>query len=59
MEYEDGENIRTMPCMHYFHTDCIDKWLQRGKTCPICKFDIRKNYNVDSLKLEKANSSKV
>ena len=46
MEYEDGDNVRTMPCLHYFHTECIDKWLlSRGRTCPICKFDIKRNYN--------------
>ena len=46
MEYEDGETVRTMPCLHFFHTDCIDKWLlSRGRTCPICKFDIKRNYN--------------
>mmetsp|Transcript_29479 Transcript_29479/g.28629 ORF Transcript_29479/g.28629 Transcript_29479/m.28629 type:complete len:90 (-) Transcript_29479:45-314(-) len=44
--YEVEESIRTMPCLHYFHTGCIDKWLTRGKTCPICKFDIKKNYNA-------------
>jgi hypothetical protein len=47
MEYEIGDNVRTMPCLHFFHSDCIDKWLlQRACTCPVCKFDIRKNYNM-------------
>ena len=24
MDYEEGDNVRTMPCLHFFHTDCID-----------------------------------
>ena len=58
-EYEDSESVRTMPCLHYFHTECIDKWLlSRGRTCPICKFDIKRNYN-QSVPLEKTKSSHV
>lgn len=45
--YVKGDKVRTMPCLHFFHSKCIDEWLlSRGKTCPICKFDIRNNYNA-------------
>lgn len=39
-EFEDGDEIRSLPCHHEFHSDCIDPWLVRkSSTCPLCKFD--------------------
>lgn len=39
-EKEIGETVRTLPCMHTFHKDCVDEWLQQNATCPVCKLDI-------------------
>ncbi|CAO1940219.1 unnamed protein product [Urochloa humidicola] len=37
-ELEDGEALKMlMPCMHYFHTACLDEWLRKSATCPICR----------------------
>ena len=41
-EYEEGEDVRTVPCGHVFHRDCVDEWLGRKDVCPYCSTCIRK-----------------
>ncbi|XP_022147433.1 E3 ubiquitin-protein ligase At4g11680 isoform X2 [Momordica charantia] len=40
--YENGTELRELPCNHHFHCSCIDKWLHINATCPLCKFNILK-----------------
>ncbi|XP_019189495.1 PREDICTED: E3 ubiquitin-protein ligase At1g63170-like [Ipomoea nil] len=43
--YDDGIELRELPCRHHFHCACIDKWLFINATCPLCKYNILKNGN--------------
>ncbi|KAK4472860.1 hypothetical protein MN116_004072 [Schistosoma mekongi] len=38
------DNIRILPCRHYFHKLCIDPWLLEQRNCPMCKMDILRAY---------------
>ncbi|KAK9207420.1 hypothetical protein WN943_017707 [Citrus x changshan-huyou] len=40
--YDDGTELRELPCRHHFHCSCLDKWLYINSTCPLCKFNILK-----------------
>ncbi|KAI4371537.1 hypothetical protein MLD38_019758 [Melastoma candidum] len=40
--YEDGSELRQLPCGHHFHSNCIDKWLFINAIYPLCKFNILK-----------------
>lgn len=40
-EFEWGDTLRPLPCKHYFHRHCIDKWLKKNKVCPLCLQDIQ------------------
>ncbi|XP_029928520.1 E3 ubiquitin-protein ligase ZSWIM2 [Myripristis murdjan] len=30
-----GQSVRTLPCLHKFHTDCVDGILQKLNSCPL------------------------
>merc|ERR1712232_1465170 len=38
--FANGDVLRTLPCLHRYHKQCVDTWLHRSSTCPICKRDV-------------------
>lgn len=40
-EYEKGESVRELPCMHVYHKACIDEYLAvHSDKCPLCKVSV-------------------
>lgn len=41
-EYQKDEVLRELPCAtgnHIFHAECVDAWLTKNLSCPICRDD--------------------
>ncbi|KAK4253948.1 hypothetical protein QN277_009390 [Acacia crassicarpa] len=40
-DFQPAETVRSLPhCHHMFHLPCIDKWLFRHGSCPLCRRDL-------------------
>lgn len=46
-----GDPIQSLPCKHIYHLACIDEWLTRSFTCPLCRgpADATKPLSEDAL----------
>lgn len=46
--FKKGDNKVFLKCKHYFHKECIYKWLCCEKTnCPICRYDVRNELSTN------------
>ena len=49
-EVRKHQTVRTLPCLHTFHSECVEEWLSKKKVCPLCQFDIHQaSQGEDSL----------
>ena len=39
-DFKNGDKAIVLPCIHLFHTPCIQNWLKTQNCCPICKFKL-------------------
>jgi len=41
VDYEDGDEVRMLPCLHAYHKQCADQWLKTNCCCPVCKTNVK------------------
>uniref|UniRef100_F6HX42 RING-type domain-containing protein n=1 Tax=Vitis vinifera TaxID=29760 RepID=F6HX42_VITVI len=39
-KYADNDEVRELPCSHFFHVECVDKWLKINPRCPLCQSEL-------------------
>jgi len=39
-DYIVGDTLASLPCLHNFHSHCIEPWLQQRQVCPICNLQV-------------------
>ncbi|PNH08501.1 E3 ubiquitin-protein ligase, partial [Tetrabaena socialis] len=35
--FADGDQLKSIQCIHYHHSACLDEWLRIKACCPLCK----------------------
>lgn len=36
-DFESGDEVKVLPCIHTFHASCVDQWLLTKNQCPTCQ----------------------
>jgi len=31
------DSVKTFECDHYFHLECLNQWVSKSATCPVCR----------------------
>jgi len=39
-DFEIHERVTRLPCGHLFHRCCVEDWLQKHCTCPVCRYEL-------------------
>lgn len=47
--FEDSDKVKVLPlCQHWYHSECVDRWLSSHSSCPLCRASLRVESQIDS-----------
>lgn len=56
LEFNSSQLLKKLPdCEHFYHADCIIRWLEQTNTCPICRHE----YPTDDVDYEELRRLKL
>ncbi|KAH7427654.1 hypothetical protein KP509_10G053900 [Ceratopteris richardii] len=38
--YKDEVDLKELQCAHFFHAECVERWLEISADCPLCKHEV-------------------
>ncbi|XP_012663106.1 E3 ubiquitin-protein ligase RNF115 [Otolemur garnettii] len=56
-DYTVEEEVRQLPCNHFFHSSCIVPWLELHDTCPVCRKSLNGEDSTRQTQSSEASSS--
>ncbi|KAL4498001.1 hypothetical protein ABPG72_014858 [Tetrahymena utriculariae] len=53
LEFAKGQKLRITICSHYYHSQCLEEWLESNENCPLCRqsFEIMGMIDYISIQL--------
>ncbi|CAM9592730.1 unnamed protein product [Chrysoparadoxa australica] len=51
LDFDEGDSVSLLPCLHLYHDVCINEWINDKPTCPFCKQDLNLREPPVTMKL--------
>jgi hypothetical protein len=60
LEHKVNDTVSRLPCGHFFHGECINEWLLKRCTCPICRWELETEDRLFEIeRVERMKSRRV
>ncbi len=57
-DFQEGQEVRTLPCNHIFHPHCVDPWLLNlSGVCPMCRISLAPDADPEAENAGEANAT--